>query len=67
MSKSNEMWMIVGGLALAGVLIVGIEMLRRRRTDPLAQANRLITRCNEKISELEQSVAGIQSMVRAAA
>jgi hypothetical protein len=68
MANNREKWMILGGLAFAGVLVVTIELMRRRKTeDPLIQANRLIARCNDKISEIEESVAGLQDMVQAAA
>jgi hypothetical protein len=65
MSKNNEKWLILGGLVFAGVVVVTIEMIRRRNVDPLAQANRLIERCNDKISEIEDSVAGLRSLVQA--
>jgi len=65
MSKNNEKWLILGGLAVAGALVVAVEMMRRRNVDPLAQANRLIDRCNDKISEIEDSVAGLRSLVQA--
>jgi hypothetical protein len=68
MANNREKWMILGGLAFAGALVVTIELMRRRKTeDPLIQANRLIARCNDKISEIEESVAGLQDMVQAAA
>jgi len=64
--KNSEKWMILGGVALVGGLVVTLGVLQRRKTDPFAQANRLISRCNEKISEIEESVAGLQSIVQAA-
>lgn len=67
MAKSSEKWLILGGLALAGALVVAIEVARRRKVDPLAQANKLIERCNRKVTEIEESVAGLQSAVQAAA
>ncbi|UCH34421.1 MAG: hypothetical protein JSV65_18145 [Armatimonadota bacterium] len=67
MSKNGEKWLILGGLAFAASLVVAIEVIRRKRTDPLAQANRLIARCNDKISEIEESVSGLQSIIQAAA
>ena len=67
MSDNNQKWMILGGVALAGTVVVVLEMIRRRRMAPLAQANKLIARCNDKIGEIEQSVASIRTMVQAAA
>ena len=67
MSNNREKWMILGGLAFAGAVVVTIELMRRRKAeDPLTQANRLIARCNDKITEIEESVTGLQSMVQAA-
>ncbi|HUT75165.1 MAG TPA: hypothetical protein VM221_10090 [Armatimonadota bacterium] len=66
MCKHGETWMILGGVALAGGLVVALTFLQQRKADPLAQANRLISRCNHKISEIEESVAGLQTLVQAA-
>jgi hypothetical protein len=66
MCKHGETWMILGGVALAGGLVVALTFLQQRKTYPLAQANRLISRCNQKIGEIEESVAGLQTLVQAA-
>jgi hypothetical protein len=66
MSRNNEKWLILGGIAFAGAAVLTIEMIRRRKTDPLAQANKLIARCNDQLSQIEQSVAGLRTMVQAA-
>jgi len=66
MSKNSEKWLILGGVAFAGALVVSIEIMRRRKADPLDQANKLIARCNDKLSEIEQSVAGLCSIAQAA-
>lgn len=66
MHNSDEKWMILGGVALVGALIVVAGVLQRRKTDPLAQASKLIAHCNEKMSEIEQSLAGLRSVVQAA-
>ncbi len=66
MCKGSNKWLILGGVALAGGLIVFLGALQRRRADPFAEAGRLISRCNEKISEIEESVAGLHSVVQAA-
>jgi len=66
MSKNNEKWLILGGLAFAAALVVTVELLRRKRSDPLAQANRLIERCNDRLSEIEDTVASLRSLVQAA-
>ena len=66
MSNHSEKWLILGGVVLAGGLIVAVGLMQRRRMDPLAQASKLISRCNEKISEIEESVAGLQSIAQAA-
>jgi hypothetical protein len=68
MSSNREKWMILGGLAFAGAVVLTVELMRHRKAeDPLIQANRLIARCNDKITEIEQSVAGLQSAVHATA
>jgi len=66
MSKNNEKWLILGGIAFAGAAVLTIEMIRRRKTDPLAQANKLIARCNDQLGEIEESVAGLRTIVQAA-
>lgn len=66
MFKRSDTWLILGGVALAGVLVVAFGRFQRRETDPLAQAHKLISRCNEKIAEIEESVAGLQGVVQAA-
>ena len=63
MCKGSEKWFILGGAALVGGVILVLGALRRRRLDPLAEAGRLISRCNEKISEIEESVAGLHSVI----
>jgi len=66
MRKNSEKWLILGGLAFAGAAVLTIEIIRCRKTDPLSQANKLIARCNDQLSEIEQSVAGLRTMVQAA-
>ena len=66
MCTNNEKWWIIGGVALAGGLIVAVSLVQRKRLDPFAQASKLISRCNDKIDEIEHSVAGLQTAVRAA-
>jgi len=66
MSKNNEKWLILGGIAVAGIVVVTIETLRRRNADPLTRADKLIARCNDELSEIEESVAGLRTLVQAA-
>jgi hypothetical protein len=66
MSKNNEKWLILGGVAFAAAVVVTIELLRRRRSDPLTQANRLIERCNDRLNEVEDTVASLRSLAQTA-
>lgn len=51
---------LLGAAALGGAVAYFIIRARHERRDPLHEANRIVTRAHEKVSELERRVSDLR-------